>query len=60
MKPRTIPTARPAHRKCVAAMILFNQFLSIILMVGLGLLFLWHSGIDIRAMRGAEAKTDDS
>jgi len=33
------------------AMILFNHFLSIALMVGLGLLFLWRSGIDIRAMR---------
>lgn len=33
------------------AMIVFNQFLSIVLMVGLGLLFLWRSGIDIRAAR---------
>lgn len=33
------------------AMILFNHFLSIILVVSLGLLFLWRSGIDIRAAR---------
>ena len=33
------------------AMILFNHVLSIILMVGCGLLFLWRSGIDIRALR---------
>jgi uncharacterized membrane protein YbhN (UPF0104 family) len=33
------------------AMILFVHFVSIILMVGFGLLFLWRSGIDIRAMR---------
>jgi uncharacterized membrane protein YbhN (UPF0104 family) len=41
------------------AMILFNHILSIILVVGFGLLFLWRSGIDIRAMRAAEVKTDD-
>jgi hypothetical protein len=33
------------------AMILFNHMLSIILMVVLGLLFLWRSGIDIRQAR---------
>ena len=31
------------------AMILFNNILSIILVVGIGLVFLWRSGIDIRA-----------
>lgn len=41
------------------AMILFNQILSICLMVGLGLLFLWRSGIDIGAMRVPEAKSND-
>jgi uncharacterized membrane protein YbhN (UPF0104 family) len=33
------------------AMILFNHVLSIVLVVGLGLTFLWRSGIDIRAAR---------
>ncbi len=33
------------------AMILFVHFVSIILMVGFGLLFLWRSGIDIRSIR---------
>jgi uncharacterized membrane protein YbhN (UPF0104 family) len=33
------------------AMILFNHILSIVLVVGLGLLFLWRSGIDIREAR---------
>lgn len=41
------------------AMILFNQVLSILLMVGLGLLFLWRSGIDIRTARMAEPEGDD-
>ena len=40
------------------AMILFNQTLSIALMVGLGLLFLWRSGVDIRDARIPEAKVD--
>jgi hypothetical protein len=40
------------------AMILFNQILSIVLMVGFGLLFLWRSGIDIREARDAEAHGD--
>lgn len=42
------------------AMILFNHILSIVLMVGFGLLFLWKSGIDIRDARNAEAKADAS
>jgi hypothetical protein len=42
------------------AMILFNQVLSMVLMVGLGLLFLWRSGVDIREARNAEAKVDAS
>ena len=32
-------------------MILFNHILSVVLMVGLGLLFLWRSGLDIREAR---------
>ncbi len=40
------------------AMILFNHVLTIGLMVGFGLLFLWRSGIDIRQARTAEAKAD--
>ena len=36
------------------AMILFNHIISIVLMVGLGLLFLWRSGIDIREARLTE------
>lgn len=35
-------------------MILFNHVISISLMVGLGLLFLWRSGLDIRAARRVE------
>ena len=42
------------------AMILFNHILSIVLMVGPGLLFLWWSGIDIREARQAEANFDAS
>ncbi len=33
------------------AMILFNHVISIVLMVGLGLIFIWRSGIDIREAR---------
>ena len=33
------------------AMILFNHVLSIVLMVGPGLIFLWRSGVDIRQVR---------
>lgn len=40
------------------AMILFNHILSVILMVGPGLFFLWKSGIDIREARQMEAKAD--
>ena len=36
------------------AMILFNHIISIVLMVGPGLLFLWGSGIDIREARLTE------
>ena len=42
------------------AMILFNHVLSIVLVVGFGLLFLWRSGIDIREERNAEANADAS
>ena len=42
------------------AMILFNHILSIVLMVGLGLLFLWWSGVDIRQARHTDAKVDAS
>ena len=38
------------------AMILFNHIISIVLMVGLGLLFLWRSGIDIREARLTKEK----
>ena len=41
------------------AMILFNNILSITLMVGLGLIFLWRSGIDIRAARRRDADVND-
>ena len=40
------------------AMILFSHILSIVLMVGFGLLFLWRRGIDIREAHGAEAPGD--
>ena len=40
------------------AMILFNNILTITLMVGLGLIFLWRSGIDIRAARRGETSSD--
>jgi uncharacterized membrane protein YbhN (UPF0104 family) len=42
------------------AMILFNHVLSIVLVVGFGLMFLWRSGIDIREARNAEANADAS
>jgi len=42
------------------AMILFNHGLSIVLVVGLGLLFLWRSGLDIRQVRDAEGNVDAS
>lgn len=38
------------------AMILFNHILSIVLVVGLGLLFLWRSGVDIREARLTDKK----
>jgi uncharacterized membrane protein YbhN (UPF0104 family) len=41
-------------------MILFNHILSIVLMVGLGLLFLWRSGVDIRETRNAVAEVNVS
>lgn len=37
------------------AMILFNHSLSIVLMVGIGLLYLWRSGIDIKEARRVQA-----
>lgn len=40
------------------AMILFNHIISVALMVGFGLLFLWRSGVDIREARSAEVKAD--
>ena len=39
-------------------MILFNHILSVVLMVGLGLLFLWRSGVDIRQARHTDVKAD--
>ncbi len=41
------------------AMILFNHILTIVLMVAVGLLFLWRSGIDIRRAREAEPRGQD-
>ena len=40
------------------AMILFNHVLSVVLMVGLGLMFLWRSGVDIRQAHTAKATAD--
>lgn len=40
------------------AMILFNHILSVVLMVGPGLVFLWISGVDIRHARKVEANVD--
>ncbi len=40
------------------AMILFNHVFTVVLMVGLGLLFLWRSGIDIRDARKIRAQAD--
>ncbi|MBT5049299.1 MAG: flippase-like domain-containing protein [Rhodospirillaceae bacterium] len=40
------------------AMILFNHGFSIVLMVGIGLLYLWRSGVDIKAARQLEAGPD--
>ncbi|MDA1089974.1 MAG: lysylphosphatidylglycerol synthase transmembrane domain-containing protein [Proteobacteria bacterium] len=42
------------------AMVLFNHIITIVLMVGLGLLFLWRSGIDIRDARPTEAEANAS
>lgn len=42
------------------AMILFNHIFSLILMVGLGLWFLWRSGIDIRQARFTEGPANVS
>lgn len=42
------------------AMILFNHVLTIVLMVAVGLLFLWRSGIDIRQAREAEPKVEEA
>ena len=42
------------------AMILFNHSLSVFLMVGIGLLFLWRSGVDIRETRHTKAQVDAS
>ena len=42
------------------AMILFNHILSVVLMVGIGLLFLWRSGVDIREARHTETNVDAS
>ena len=41
------------------AMILFNNVMSVILMVGIGLLFLWRSGVDIHAAGLSKARADD-
>jgi hypothetical protein len=41
-------------------MILFNHMISIILVVGIGLVVLWRSGINIRNMAQSIEKSDDS
>jgi hypothetical protein len=41
-------------------MILFNQVLSIILMVGIGLLYLWRCGIDIRQAGASVTRSNDT
>ena len=40
-------------------MILFNYIMTIIIMVGIGLIVLWQSGVDIRHARLAMATSDD-
>jgi hypothetical protein len=40
------------------AMILFNYVLTIVVMVGPGLVFLWRSGADIRQAHAAETRSD--
>ena len=40
-------------------MILFNHVLSIVLMVGIGLAYLWRCGIDIRQARRAATQSND-
>jgi hypothetical protein len=37
------------------AMIMFNNFFSIILMVGIGLMVLWRSGVEVFAPAGGKA-----
>jgi hypothetical protein len=41
-------------------MILFNHVLSIILMVGIGLLYLWRRGIDIRHVGVSVTQSNDA
>jgi hypothetical protein len=41
-------------------MILFNQVISSILMVGIGLLYLWRCGIDIRQARISMTQSNDA
>ena len=41
------------------AMILFNHIVSIILVVGIGLVVLWQNGIDIRTMAQSTEKADE-
>ena len=48
-----------AHEEALA-MILFTHIMTIILMVGPGLLFLWRSGINIRDARQAGESTNVS
>ena len=42
------------------AMIMFNHFLSIVLMVGLGLTVLWRSGVQIQSMRQIGTRSDEA
>ena len=40
------------------AMIIFNNILTILLMVGIGLVVLWRSGIEVRSLTHVSRKTD--
>ncbi len=41
------------------AMIIFNNILTILLMVGIGLVVLWRSGIEVRSLTHVSGKTDE-
>lgn len=41
------------------AMIMFNHIISILLMVGIGLMVLWRSGVEIQSLRHVGSKADE-